>query len=208
MSVTVQAFNAPLGLDGTDKRRVVEGVVTFSGNYTGNGIGDLPVWNPLTTVAGENLLLDAITVGPTLSLTTFDVTSNVANIGVLSTTFLATNVELLVNQSLTFSSVTGNASVLNGKVLSAASVGPTWFTANIVTPNTSGSNATTGFGALVIGPDDLSVYSVAGSGHTYYYNKSLATIQAFNGNVEVAAGNIATTLAEDTINFTAKYLKY
>lgn len=198
-NVSVSPFSVG-GYDNTQTHQVLIGNVAFTGNYNTGGL--LPNWTSMTDTAGNPVVLSA-TPSDTgfppdpILITQAGVASNVV-------TLLAPNT-LKIGDSIEFFNLTANAVVLNGQTLKVVSPTNTGvITVDFVTPNFS-NVAVSGQAQKVYGPNELSVVSVSGSGLTYSYNKSNATIQIFNGNVELANGsNLALT---DTVQFTAEWTR-
>jgi hypothetical protein len=194
-------FNPPYGIDETATRMWLRGKFVFSGSggtYATGGL--LPNWgnttanilDPLADASGQNVLIPTYTQ-PGMGLITA-VTS--ASSGATTTIYTATTP--LANQFVTFSGLT-TATALNGKTLQVVSVsaGVSFVVASSVP--TQSKTADTGVAATVIGPDDMEIHSVSGSGYIYQYNKSLATIQVFS----VGGGTPAGTISAPTITTTS-----
>ena len=212
--LTQTAFNAPYGLDETQSRIWLRGKFVFSGTsgtYAAGGL--LPnlsaanVLGPLQDASGQNVLLATLTQAPVAGITA--VTS--ASSGATTTIFTASTP--LANQFVTFAGLT-TAVALNGKTLQVVSVsaGVSFVVASSVP--TQSKTADTGTAVTVIGPDDMEIHSVAGSGFIYQYNKSLATVQAFTTGTasgdalnELAAGTTPAGVTGDTIHFVASWAK-
>ncbi len=200
-NVSINPFGTNGGFDNSQSRFVLNGNVAFTGNYVTGGL--LPNWTNMTDTSGLPVVLSATpssaalpTAVPIL-VTQFGVSSNVA-------TLLAPN-SLKAGQSVQFWNMTGNAAVLNGgNIFTPTGVSNIAFNVPITTSNYA--NATvSGVASLVIGPDQLYVESISGSGLTYGYNKQNATIQVFQGNVELANGsNLAIA---DTVQFAAEWVR-
>lgn len=63
ISATLTVFNAPNGIDGTQNRRILHGLLAFAaGTYAAGGV--LPSYAPLYDVSGESVLVDSLTVAP------------------------------------------------------------------------------------------------------------------------------------------------
>ena len=180
--LTQTAFEEPYGLDETARRVWVRGKLVFSGTSgtyaTGGllpnlGIVTANVLGPLqTALSGQNVLLATLTQGNVGIITA------VTSVASGATTTIYTANTPLANQFVTFGGLT-TAIALNGLTLQVVSVsaGASFVVASAVP--TQIKTADTGTVATVIGPDDMEIHSVSGSGYIYQYNKSLATVQIF-----------------------------
>ena len=206
-------FNAPYGIDETNTRMWLRGKFVFSaspGTYATGGL--LPGWgvttanilNPLADSSGQNVTIPTYTQPASFSPTLSALTSNVATI--------TAKHSLVVGQFVTFAGLT-NCPFLNGLTLQVASVSTTVsFTVAFTHANVT-SAAENGVAVLVIGPDDMEIHSVSGSGFIYVYNKAFATIQVFTGAAaqaaltELAAGATPAGVSGDIVHFVATWAK-
>lgn len=63
ISATLTVFNAPNGIDGTQSRRILNGLLAFAaGTYAAGGV--LPSYAPLYDASGQSVLVDSLTVAP------------------------------------------------------------------------------------------------------------------------------------------------
>lgn len=209
-------FNPPYGIDETSTRMWLRGKFVFSGaDGTYPALGLLPNWGnvlanvlaPLADVSGQNVLIPTYTQAPVAGITA--VTS--ASSGATTTIFTANTP--LADQFVTFGGLT-TAVALNGQTLQVVSVsaGVSFVVASAVP--TQSKTADTGTAAIVIGPDDMEIHSVAGSGYIYQYNKSLATVQVFTTGTasgdplnELAADTTPDAVVADVIHFVASWAK-
>ena len=212
-TLTLSVFNAPYGIDETNTRMWLRGKFVFSaspGTYATGGL--LPQtalgtngWNNLVDSAGASVTIPTYTQPSVFKITTSALTSNVV-------TITATH-NLVAGQFVTFYGLT-NCSFLNGLTLQVASVSTTVsFTVAFTHANVA-SAAETGTAVLVIGPDDLEIHSVSGSGFIYEYNKANATVQVLTTGTssgaalnELAAGSTPAGVSGDTVHFVASWAK-
>jgi hypothetical protein len=62
MAITLKVLNAPNGEDNSQRRTVLAGTATLTGSYTTGG--EAINWATLTSAAGGNVLLNAVTTTP------------------------------------------------------------------------------------------------------------------------------------------------
>jgi hypothetical protein len=197
-SVVVSTFSGAGGLDNNESRQVLNGNVAFSGVYTQGGL--LPNWNSLTDLAGNSVLVSKTSTIAPIVVSKVGVVANVAY-------FLTGNsAGPAVGQSVTLSSLTANAVVLNNQTLAVigANVSAGVFSVAFTTGAFANNANISGVASIVAGPDEFSAVSLIGSGNSYVYNKANATIQIFNGNVELATG---AGLGTDVIQFQSSYVR-
>ena len=204
---TVTAFNGPYGIDQTSQRIWLRGnFVIGAGNWITGGL--LPNWSTILDASGQAVLLPTYTQPASVVPTTSSLTTNVATIIVGNT--------LVVGQYVTFFGLT-NLPFLNGQTLIVASRSATQFTVAFTHANV-GSAAENGSIALVIGPDDLEIHSVAASGYIYQYVKSTGAIVVLQsadqtvpgaGPLVQPTGGAATPagITGDTVHFVASWAK-
>ncbi len=219
--LTQTVFEEPYGIDETARRIWLRGKLVFSGSSgTYQALGLLPnlgvatanVLAPLqTTLSAQDVLFGQLTQGSIGLITAVTSASSGA------TTTIYTSNTPLANQFVTFNGLT-TATALNGLTLQVVSVsaGVSFVVASSVP--TQSKTADTGTAVTVIGPDDMEIHSVAGSGYIYQYNKSLATVQVFEVPdatslstplplAELAASTTPSGVTGDVIHFVASWAK-
>jgi len=225
-TLTQTVFNAPYGLDITQTRIFLRGLLSFgAGNYVAGGIlpnlgveafsPPVPTYlEPLQDVSGANVLIGTYTTPTLINLTGITVSG--------TTVTLLTNSSKVpsVGQFVTLQNFTNAASFpLNGVTaqVTAATAG----TSFVVTVTTTATTVTdNGVAAIVIGPDEESAASISGSGFVYVYNKTNATIQIFQTGYGATSPPTPDALAEypngtaltsailnDIIHFTASWVR-
>jgi len=210
-------YNAPYGTDMTQTRISARGRITVdsSSSYVTGGL--LPNFNANTgTLAilqdqsGQNVLLGTYTK-PTSSLITGVTVSGT------TCTFLTANPPT-AGQYVTFGTFAVSALIpFNGITAKVASVtAGTSFVCTITTTATTATGA--GQATLVIGPDEMFIETISGSGYTYKYNKANATVQVFQVPassglssaaplVELPASTVPSAVANDVVHFYATWAK-
>lgn len=206
--LTRTVYNAPYGYEFSSSRRRFHGALVFAaGSYVAGGL--LPNWdsttnvlNPTQTTAGVNALAAGYTVPTVLSPSLSALTTNVATFTVGNT--------LVVGQYVTFNGLT-NLSFLNGLTLKVATRSATQFTVAFTHANVA-SAAETGIAVLVIGADTEWEESVSGSGYTYQYNKTFATVQIFTTGTasgspmsELTPGALPAGVIADIIEYESQF---
>jgi hypothetical protein len=209
--LTETVFGAPHGMDETQTRIWLRGKLVFSGTsgtYATGGL--LPNWasntlSPLQDSSGQNVLLAIYSQAPSAPIADVSVASNVVTIYTANTPTAL--------QFVTFNGLT-TLPALNGLTLQVQSVSAgVSFTVDFTTSNLS-ETAETGNAVTVIGPDDMEIESVSGSGFIYSYNKANATVQILvtgtaSGDAlnELAAGTTPAGVVSDIIHFVASWAK-
>jgi len=164
----------------------------------------------LQDASGQNVLIGQYTQ-PTVGVITA-----VTSVSSGTTTTIYTVNTPAAGQYVTFSGLT-TATALNGQTLLVLTVnaGVSFTVASSVA--TQGETADTGQFAIVIGPDDMEIHSVAGSGYIYQYNKANATVQVFEvpaaaslsavEPLQESGSSIPSGVYGDTVHFVATWVR-
>jgi hypothetical protein len=207
-------YNAPYGLDMTQTRSYVHGLLDFSsGSYVAGGLipnlSTAGVLSQLQDVSGQNVILANYTQPTILKITGITVSG--------TTVTLLTANPPTAGQYVTLSGFKNALSApLNGITALVATVtASTSFTVTLTTTATTVTDA--GQAAIYIGPDTMWIQSVSGSGYTYGYNKANGTIQIFTVDaavvatqyplIELTAGALPAAVVSDVIEFEAEYAR-
>ncbi len=218
MSLTATVNNAPYGLDLTSSRIALRGLLSFVAdvdyvvgglvpNLTLDAEGTLDgVLSPLVDASGQNVLFGAYTQPPA--------PINITGITVSSTTvvFLTANPPA-AGKWVTLGGFTNVKSApLNGVTVKVVSTSAgVSFTGTVTTTATTVTD--NGTATVYVGPDELLINSVAGSGYVYTYNLANGTVQIFEASgdagalVELTATTIPSPVVNDLITFLATYVR-
>lgn len=215
--LSMVVYNAPYGMDMTQTRIAAKGLMEFDSGQSYSTGGLLPNWDSSTGTLG--MLQDQSGQDVLLATYTQPTISNITAVTVTGTTCLfATINPPNQGQFVTLGGFSNAKSVpFNGITAQVASnAAGQFFTATITTTATTVTD--NGQAVTVIGPDDMEIESVSGSGYVYRYNKANATVQVFEVPAssglnsaaqltELAATTMPVSLSQDTVQFRASWVR-
>jgi hypothetical protein len=203
--LTQSVYNAPYGTDQTTSRGWLYGKLHFSaGTYpTGGIIPNLSAAGLLSPVLDDSG--QVVEIG-TLTQPTQIPISGVTVSGTAVT--FTTPVPPPVNKPVTIQGFSLPTTVmLNSLTVTPVSVvAGVSFTVTLTTTATTTVDSAVAY--TVVGPDDMDIHSVAGSGYTYMYNSNNNTVQIALAGVELTGGStMPVGVTGDVIKYIASYVK-